>query len=100
VCIESRVDRFLSSPRRVDVGMIGGQAGCRFGPLGHGAVAGDDDVDLPGGLSEPVEGLPVGVHLAGRRASSSAINTSESMSPASRTPRSASRSAAWPRACA
>ena len=34
------------------------------------------------------------------RASRSGIRTSESMSPASRTPRSARRTAAWPMACA
>jgi len=29
---QTRVDRFLSSPQRVDVGMIGGEAGRHLGP--------------------------------------------------------------------
>jgi len=51
---QTRVGRFLSSPKRVDVGMIGGQAGRHLGTLGNGAVAGDQDIDVPGGLSQPV----------------------------------------------
>ena len=52
---QTRVDRFLSSPQRVDVGTIGGQAGRYLGTLGNGAVAGDHDIDVPGGLSQPVQ---------------------------------------------
>jgi hypothetical protein len=48
VLTQARVDRFLSSPQRVDVGMIGGQAGRHLGTLGNGAVAGDQDIDVPG----------------------------------------------------
>ena len=62
---QTRVDRFLSSPQRVDVGMIGGQAGRHLGTLGNGAVAGDDDIDVPGGLTQPVECRLVGAHLIG-----------------------------------
>ncbi len=67
VCIrpQTRVDRFLSSPQRVDVGMIGGEAGRYLGTLGNGTVAGDQDVDVPGGLSQPVECRLVGAHLIG-----------------------------------
>ena len=36
---QARVDRFLSSPQRVDVGMIGGEAGRHLGTLGNGPVA-------------------------------------------------------------
>ena len=63
--IQTRVDRFLSSPQRVDVGMIGGQPGRHLGTLGDGAVAGDDDIDLPGSLLQPVECRLVGAHLIG-----------------------------------
>jgi len=56
--IQTRVDRFLSSPQCVDVGMIGGQAGRHLGTLGNGAVAGDQDIDVPGGLTQPVECRP------------------------------------------
>src|ERR687892_1456621 len=52
---QTRVDRLLSSSQRVDVGTIGGEAGRHLGTLGNGAVAGDRDVDVPGGLTEPVE---------------------------------------------
>ena len=45
---QTRVDRFLSSPQRVDVGMIGGEAGRDLGTLGNGPVAGDQDIDVPG----------------------------------------------------
>jgi hypothetical protein len=38
---QTGVDRFLSSPQRVDVGMIGGEAGRHFRTLGDRAVAGD-----------------------------------------------------------
>ena len=52
---QTRVGRFLSSPQRVDVGAIGGEAGGHLGTLGDCAVAGDGDIDLPGDLAEPVE---------------------------------------------
>ena len=62
---QTRVDRFLSSPQRVDVGMIGGEAGRDLGTLGNGAVAGDQDIDVAGGLTQPVECRLVGAHLIG-----------------------------------
>jgi hypothetical protein len=62
---ETRVDRFLSPPQRVDVGTIGGEAGRHLGTLGNGAVAGDQDIDVPGGLTQPVECRLVGAHLTG-----------------------------------
>jgi hypothetical protein len=62
---ETRVDRFLSSPQRVDVGTIGGEAGRHLGTFGNGTVAGDHDVDVPGGLTEPVERRLVGAYLIG-----------------------------------
>ena len=65
VRIQTRVDRFLSSPQRVDVGTIGGEAGRHLGTIGDGAVAGDHDVDVPGGLIQPVECRLVGAHLIG-----------------------------------
>ena len=37
---QTRVDRLLSSPQRVDVGMIGGKTGRHLGTLGNGPVAG------------------------------------------------------------
>ena len=61
--LQTRVDRFLSSPQRVDVGTIGGEAGRHLGTLGDGAVAGDHDIDVPGGLTQPVECRLVGAHL-------------------------------------
>jgi hypothetical protein len=36
---QTRVDRFLSSPRRVDVGMSGGEPGRHPWTLSNGAVA-------------------------------------------------------------
>jgi hypothetical protein len=57
---ETRVDRFLSSPQGVDVGMISGEAGRHLGTLGNGAVAGDQDPGVPGGLTQPVECRLVG----------------------------------------
>jgi hypothetical protein len=51
VLTQTRVDRFLSSPQRVDVGMIGGKAGRHLGTLGNGAVTGDQDMDAPGSLT-------------------------------------------------
>ena len=62
---QTRVDRFLSSPQRVDIGMIGGQAGRHLGTLGNGAVTGDQDIDAPGSLTQPVERRLVGAHLTG-----------------------------------
>ena len=60
--LQTRVDRFLSSPQRVDVGAIGGEAGRHLGTLGDGAVAGDHDIDVAGGLIQPVERRLVGAH--------------------------------------
>ena len=37
---QTRVDRFLSTPWRVDVGMIGGEMGDNLGNLGNGPAAG------------------------------------------------------------
>ena len=65
VLIETRVDRFLSSPQRVDVRMIGGKAARHLGTLGNGPVAGDQDIDVLGSLIQPVECRLVGVHLIG-----------------------------------
>ena len=62
---QTRVDRFLSSPQGVDVSMIGSQAGRHLGTLGNGAVAGDHDIDVPGGLTQPVKCRLVGAHLTG-----------------------------------
>jgi hypothetical protein len=62
---QTRVDRFLSSPPRVDVGMIGGEAGRHFGTFGDGPVAGDQEIDASGCLSQPVECGLVGAHLIG-----------------------------------
>ena len=62
---QTRVDRFLSSPQRVEVGMIGGEAGSHLGTLGNGAVAGDQDPGVPGCLTQPVECRLVGAHLTG-----------------------------------
>jgi hypothetical protein len=50
-CSRPCVDRVLSSPQRVDVGTIGGEAGRHLGTLGNGAVAGDHDIDVAGGLT-------------------------------------------------
>ncbi|MEU9313212.1 hypothetical protein [Streptomyces sp. NPDC048256] len=62
---QTRVDRFLSSPERVDVGMIGGEAGGHLGTFGNGAMAGDHDIDVTDGLTQPVERCLVGSHLIG-----------------------------------
>jgi hypothetical protein len=51
---QTRVDRILSSSQRIDVGAIGGDAGRHLGTFGDGAVAGDQYIDVPGGLSQPV----------------------------------------------
>ena len=63
VRIQTRVDRFLSSSHRVDVGTIGGEPGRHLGTFGNGAVAGDHDIDVPGGLTQPVQRRLVGAHL-------------------------------------
>jgi hypothetical protein len=68
-----------------DVGTVGGEASRDLGTLGNSTVAGDQDVDVPDGLTQPLECPLVGAHLIRRRGSSSGIKTSESMSPASRT---------------
>ena len=51
-----------SSLQRVDVGTIGGQPGRHLGTFGNGAVAGDHNIDVPGGLIQPVERRLVGTH--------------------------------------
>ena len=45
--------------------MIGGEAGRHLGTLGNSAVAGDQDIDVPGGLPQPVECRLIGAHLIG-----------------------------------
>jgi hypothetical protein len=100
VLTQTRVDRFLSSPQRADVGMIGGEARSHLGTLGNGAVAGDQDINVPGGLTQPVECRLVGAHLALAARVQERDQDVGPMSPASRTPRSARRTAAWPMACA
>ena len=65
VFIKTRVDRFLSSPQRVDVRMIGGKPGRHFGTLGNGPVPGDHDIDAPGSLPQPVECRLIGTDLIG-----------------------------------
>ncbi len=52
VSTQTRVDRLLSSPQRVDGGVIGGETGRRLGTLGNGPVAGDQDIDVPGSLTQ------------------------------------------------
>jgi hypothetical protein len=61
--LQARVDGFLSSPQRADVGTIGGEAGRHLWTFGNGAVAGDHDIDVPGGLTQPVERRLVGAQL-------------------------------------
>jgi hypothetical protein len=65
VLAQTRVDRFVSSPQRVDVGVIGGKASRHLGTLGNGAVAGYQDIDVPGGLTQSVECRLVSAHLVG-----------------------------------
>ena len=48
-----------TSPQRVAVGMIGGKASRHLRSLGNGAVAGDQDIDVPGSFTQPVECLLV-----------------------------------------
>ena len=62
---QARVGRVLSSPQRAEVGAIGGEAGGHLGTPGDGAVAGDQDTGVPGGLSQPAQRRLVGAHLAG-----------------------------------
>jgi hypothetical protein len=45
--------------------MIGGEAGRHLGTLGSGATPGDQDINVPGGLTQPVECRLVGAHLIG-----------------------------------
>ena len=45
--------------------MIGGEAGRHLGTLGNGAVAGDEDIDVPGSLTQPVECRLIGAQLIG-----------------------------------
>ena len=52
-------------PQRVDVGTIGGHANRHLGTFGNGAVAGDQDIDVPGGLTQSVERRLVGAQLIG-----------------------------------
>jgi hypothetical protein len=40
--------------------MIGGKAGRHLGTFGNGAVAGDQDIDVPGSLTQPVDCRLVG----------------------------------------
>ena len=49
------VDRVLSPPQGVDIATIGGEAVRYLGALGNGAVAGDHDLNLRGGLVQSVE---------------------------------------------
>ena len=97
--IKARVDRFLSSPQRVDVGMIGGQPGRHFGTLGNGAVAGTRTstcraaspsrssaiigTDLIGAARVEERDQDVGEHVAGEQDATVR-----------------ERTAAWPMACA
>ena len=66
-----------------------------------GPVAGDEDIDVARhALEQPQRGEVVLDRVSGVVKSSNGIETSESMSPATRTPRSSINSAAWPGACA
>ena len=62
---QARVDRFFSSPQRVDVSMIGGKAGRHFGTLSNGPMAGNQDIDVPGSLTQPVQCRLIGGQLTG-----------------------------------
>jgi hypothetical protein len=95
-CSKTRVDRFLSSPHCVDVGTVGGEAGRDLGTLGNGAVAGDHDIDVSGGLIQPVECRLVGAHLIVlARVEERDQDVGEHVADGHRGPR-----AAWPTACA
>jgi hypothetical protein len=65
VLSQPRIDRFLSLPQHVDVGTVGGEAGRDLWTLGNGPVARDQDLDVPGRLTKPVEGSLEGTHLIG-----------------------------------
>jgi len=47
------------------VSTVGGEASRDLRTLGDGAVSGDHDIDVPGGLIQPLECLSVGVQLTG-----------------------------------
>jgi hypothetical protein len=80
--------------------MIGGEVGRHLGTLGDGPVAGDQDIDAPGGLTQPVECRLVGAHLIGAaRVKERDQNVGEHVA-GEQDARSASRTAAWPMACA
>ena len=95
---QTRVDRFLSPPKHVDVGMIGGEACRDLGTLGNGAVAGDQGIDVPGGLSQPVECRLVGAYLIG--AASVEERDQDVGEHVAGGRHGARRTAAWPIACA
>jgi len=66
-----------------------------------GPVARDEDTDIVRrALEQPQRGEVVSIGSAVSFRSSIGTGTSESMSPATRTPRSSINSAAWPGACA
>ena len=91
----------LSSPQRVDVGTIGGEAGYHLGTFGNGAVAGDQDIDLPGGLVEPVECRLVGGHLtSAARAEERDQEVGEHVAGEQDATVPRGRPPAWPTACA
>ena len=61
-----------------------------------GLVSGDDDIDVVRSASEQPQRSKVGLNRVCGVRSRNGIRMSESMSPATRTPRSSSRSAAGP----
>jgi hypothetical protein len=65
VLAQACAGRILPAPQRVDVGAIGGEANRDIGTKGDGAVAGDQDIDVPGGSTQQVECRLVGDHLIG-----------------------------------
>jgi hypothetical protein len=76
-----------------------------FDPCGYlinsadGPVTRDEDIDVARhALEQPQRGEVVIDRVSGVVRSGIGIKTSESMSPATRTPRSSINSAAWPRA--
>ena len=60
---QTHVDRFLVSSQRVDVGAIGGEAGRYLVTFRDRPVAGDQDIDVPGGLFQAVECPLLGAYL-------------------------------------
>jgi hypothetical protein len=54
VLTQTRVDRFLSSPQRVDVGTVGGESGRDLETLGNGPWAGAR-TSAPGSPTQSVE---------------------------------------------